>query len=84
MVELAATLFVIIVALNVIAIFVRGVGGWGNAGLVIFLTLVAIVTFLAFLGVIMTGGNANSWIILLVVGGVTWWMIKSNRQAPGS
>ena len=33
MVELAATLFVIIVALNVIAIFVRGVGGWGNAGL---------------------------------------------------
>ena len=40
MVELAATLFVMIVLSTFVTAFVKGMGGWGNAGLaVIFLTV---------------------------------------------
>ena len=42
MVELAATLFVIIVLSNFVIGFVNGIGGWGNAGFAVVLLIVAV------------------------------------------
>ena len=42
MVELAATLFVMIVLSAFVAAFVEGIGGWGNAGFAAVLLIVAV------------------------------------------
>ena len=90
MVELAATLFVIIVLSNFVIGFVNGIGGWGNAGLAVVLLIIAVGLIVLF-GIGVASNGLADTVFGVIVCGVLLYLtsllgqkrsLKSTDPAP--
>jgi hypothetical protein len=90
MVELAATLFVIIVLSNFVIGFVNGIGGWGNAGFAVVLLIVAVGLIVLFSIGVASNGLGDTVFGVIVCGVLLYLaslpgqkkLLKSTDPAP--
>ena len=79
MVELAATLFVIIVLSNFVIGFVNGIGGWGNAGFAV-VFLIIVVSLIALFGIGVASNGLADTVFGVIVCGVLLYLASLPRQ----
>ena len=84
MVELAATLFVIIVLSNFVIGFVNGIGGWGNAGLAVIFLAVAVGLIVLFGVGVASNGLADTVFGVIVCAALLFLVSLRPRRASGS
>ena len=84
MVELAATLFVMIVLSTFVAAFVEGIGGWGNAGLAVIFLTVAIGLIVLFGVGVASNGLADTVFGVIVCAVLLFLVSLHPRRASGS
>ena len=82
MVELAATLFVIIVLSNFVIRFVNGIGGWGNAALAIVFLIVGIVLVTLFGIGVMSNGLGDTVFGVIVFAVLMYFISFINLRRP--